>query len=141
MLLQLRVRRPNMDSQRPALSPGGPQGLASPPGVWRLEATAISRAEALPAPVGPSWRVWGPVRGRCVRHVSGRGRFELEARPGCLVQAVTQSDEEQMVGAATWLLGGEGDPEAKAAWDLASSSFPSVPSLSPTPSPPPFLLS
>ena len=94
-----------MDSQRPALSPGGPQGLASPPGVWRLEATAISRAEALPAPVGPSWRVWGPVRGRCVRHVSGRGRFELEARPGCLVQAVTQSDEEQMVGAATWLLG------------------------------------
>ena len=95
MLLQLRVRRPNMDSQRPALSPGGPQGLASPPGVWRLEATAISRAEALPAPVGPSWRVWGPVRGRCVRHVSGRGRFELEARPGCLVQAVTQSDEEQ----------------------------------------------
>ena len=48
-----------MDSQRPALSPGGPQGLASPLGVWRLEATPRSGAGALPAPVGPSWRVWG----------------------------------------------------------------------------------
>lgn len=110
-----------MDSQRPALSPGGPQGLASPPGIWRLDATAISQAEALPAPVGPSWRLWGRVKGRCVRHVSGRGKFELEARPGCLVQAVTQGDEEQIVGAATWLLGGEGDPDAKAAWDLGAA--------------------
>lgn len=60
-----------MDSQRPALSPGGPQGLASPLGVWRLEATPRSGAGALPAPVGPSWRVWGCVRGQvcaaCVR--------------------------------------------------------------------------
>lgn len=63
VLSQLRVRRPNMDSQRPALSPGGPQGLASPPGIWRLDATAISQAEALPAPVGPSWRLWGRVKG------------------------------------------------------------------------------
>ena len=61
------------------------------------------------------------MKGRCVRHVSGRGRFELEARPGCLVQAVTQGDEEQIVGAATWLLGGEGDPDAKAAWDLGAA--------------------
>ncbi|XP_010845508.1 PREDICTED: uncharacterized protein LOC104993803 [Bison bison bison] len=35
--------------------------------------------------------------------------------------AMTQSDEEQIVGAATWLLGGEGDPDAKAAWDLGAA--------------------
>lgn len=54
--------------------------------------------------------------------MSGRGRFELEACPGCLVQAVTQGDEEWMVGAATRLPGGgEGDPGSEAARDLGGS--------------------